>query len=62
MRSDLTKPPQWYVVTRYRIKNGIDPKTGEAFNYMVAVHKYDVTDQMQAILERETQDLERRNG
>lgn len=50
MRSDLTNPPQWYVVTRYRIKDGIDAETGEKTRYMVAQQKYDVTDQMRAIL------------
>lgn len=50
MRSDLTKPPQWFVVTRYRLKDGIDADTGEPTRYMVAQQKYDVSDQMRAIL------------
>ena len=50
MKSELTKPPQWYIVTRYKIVQGIDPKTGKEYAYMVAQRKYDVTDQMEKIL------------
>lgn len=50
VRSDLTKPPQWFVVTRYRIKDGVDTETGEPTRYMVAQQKFDVTEQMRAIL------------
>jgi hypothetical protein len=53
MKSTLTKPPQWFLVTRYRIKDGIDAVTGEKTRYMVAQQKYDVTDQMRAILKAE---------
>lgn len=50
MKSSLTNPPQWYVVTRYTEKRGIDAKTGKEYAYLVASRKYDVTDQMEAIL------------
>ena len=50
VKSDLTKPPRWYVVTRYVEKEGIDAKTGEKRAYIVASKKYDVIEQMEAIL------------
>ena len=53
MKSELTKPPQWYVVTRYTEKRGINTVTGEEYAYLVASKKYDVTDQMEAILAKE---------
>lgn len=53
MKSDLTKPPQWYVVTRYTEKRGIDTVTGKEYAYLVASTKYDVTDQMEVILKAE---------
>jgi hypothetical protein len=39
----------WYVMTRYRTKHGLD-ETGRPVAYYVAQTKYDVTDQMKAIL------------
>jgi hypothetical protein len=45
--SELSR--RWYVVTRYREKNGVDTKTGEPTAYLVASVKYDVTDQMRSI-------------
>ena len=53
LKSDLTKPPRWYVVTRYTVKHGINATTGEKQSYIVASKKYDVTDQMEAILAAE---------
>lgn len=42
---------RWYVVTRFKEhRGGVDAKTGERHDYMVASIKYDVTDQMLAIL------------
>ena len=46
--SDLSK--RWYVMTRYTRKEGIDSKDGKPYAYYVATTKYDVTDQMEAIL------------
>jgi hypothetical protein len=40
----------WYVVTRYRERDGIDLYTGAKTRYLVAQVKHDVTDQMTAIL------------
>ena len=40
----------WYVLTRYRVKDGIDAETGEKNQYIVATTKHDVTEQMEAIL------------
>ena len=40
----------WYVVTRYRVRQGVDAETGEKNHFIVATTKYDVTDQMAAIL------------
>jgi hypothetical protein len=53
MKSSLTTPPQWYIVTRYKEKRGIDAETGKEYAYLVASIKYDVTDQMEAILKAE---------
>jgi hypothetical protein len=53
MKSALTSPPQWYIVTRYTEKRGIDPKSGEEYAYIVASRKYDITEQMEAILKAE---------
>jgi hypothetical protein len=51
VKSTLTDPPRWYVATRYRQKTGgIDVTTGKPASYLVAQTKYDVTDQMEAIL------------
>jgi hypothetical protein len=50
VKSELTKPPRWYVVTRYVEKHGMDVETGEERAYIVASKKYDVTDQMEVIL------------
>jgi hypothetical protein len=38
------------VVTRYTEKQGINTVTGEERSYIVAIKKYDVTDQMNEIL------------
>lgn len=54
MKSTLTKPPQWFVVTRYTLKSGINPLTGEDVSYLAAREKFDVSDQMRAILKSET--------
>ena len=43
---------RWYVVTRYRVKDGLDAQTGQKHQYIVATTKYDVTDQMGAILSK----------
>lgn len=40
----------WYVVTRYRERRGVDAETGEPHAYLVASEKFKVTDQMRAIL------------
>jgi hypothetical protein len=53
VKSILSKDPIWYVVTRYSLKDGIDSETGEKTQYLVAQRKYDVTDQMKAILAKE---------
>lgn len=53
VKSELTKPSRWYVVTRYVEKRGVDAKTGEEKAFIVASKKYDVTDQMTAILDAE---------
>lgn len=50
VRSDLTKPPRWYVVTRYTIRQGLDVKSGEKKEYLLAQIKHDVTDQMETII------------
>jgi hypothetical protein len=54
MKSDLTNPPHWYIVTRYTEKSGINMVTGQESAYIVASKKYDVTDQMEAILAAES--------
>lgn len=41
---------RWFVVTRFRTVENIDPKTGKAHRLTLAATKYDVTDQMTAIL------------
>lgn len=41
---------RWYIVTRYREREGIDVETGEKNAYIVAQRRYDVTEQMAAIL------------
>lgn len=48
--SELTRPPRWYVATRYTFKHDIDAKTGDKHSYIVASKKYDVTDQMETII------------
>lgn len=53
MKSTLTKPARWYVVTKYVQKRGISvfgPNAGQANEYLVAKEKFDVTDQILAIL------------
>ena len=40
----------WYVVTRYKVREGTDAATGEKNQFIVATTKYDVTEQMEAIL------------
>lgn len=52
VKSDLTKPARWYVATQYVVKRGIN-SAGEKHSYIVATRKYDVTDQMEAILKSE---------
>lgn len=54
VESPLTCPSRWFVLTRYVKKDGIDPTTGEQVQYLRAITKYDVTDQMQAILKAKT--------
>ena len=54
MRSDLTDPPRYYVVTRYTEKEGVSvlgKNAGEKTRYLVAQTKYDVTDQVQGLIE-----------
>ena len=54
MRSDLTSPPRYYVVTRYTEKEGISvagANAGEKSRYLVAQTKYDVTEQVEALIE-----------
>jgi len=54
MRSDLTDPPRYYVVTRYSQKEGtavIGANAGERSTYLVAQTKYDVTEQVQGLIE-----------
>jgi hypothetical protein len=41
----------WYVVTRYVMKEGVNAETGEKAGYLRATTKYDVSDQMKAVLE-----------
>jgi len=53
VKSELTKPPRWYVVTRYTVRKGISTVHGEEREYLVASKKYDVTDQMESILAAE---------
>lgn len=50
VESPLTRPSRWFVLTRYVEKEGVDLTTGEKTRYLVAQTKYDVTDQMRAIL------------
>lgn len=38
------------MVTRYREKRGIDTVTGKDVEYLSAIEKHEVTDQMRAIL------------
>ena len=49
LKSNLTKPPRWYVATRY-----IRKVSASGMAYINASKKYDVTDQMEAILKAET--------
>jgi hypothetical protein len=53
VKSELTKPPRWYVATCYRLKSAINADTGEPTQYLVASRKFDVTDQMEVILAAE---------
>lgn len=50
VRSELTTPNRWFVVTRYRIKSGVDVTTQKPTSYITALKKYDVTEQMTIIL------------
>jgi hypothetical protein len=54
VKSTLSEDPIWYVVTRYKLKEGIDAETGEKTQYLMAQTKYDVTDQMKAIIAKES--------
>ncbi len=54
MRSDLSDPPRYYVVTRYREKEGVavaGKNAGEKRRYIVAQTKYDVTEQVQGLID-----------
>ena len=54
MRSDLTNPPRYYVVTRYREKEALSvsgANAGEKCRYLVAQTKYDVTEQVRGLIE-----------
>lgn len=56
MKSTLMKPHSWFVVTRYDIKRAMPvtgPGAGVPGHYLVAREKFDVTDQMTAILKAE---------
>lgn len=57
VKSELTGV-HWYVVTRYSEKRRMDAETGEERAFIVASKKYDVTDQMEAILEAERGSVE----
>jgi hypothetical protein len=53
MKSTLTKPARWYVVTKYVQKRGISvfgSNAGETHEYLIAKEKFDVTDQINAII------------
>lgn len=52
VESPLSRPSRWFVLTKYIEKDGIDPETGAAVKYLRAITKYDVTDQMEAILRK----------
>lgn len=54
LKSTLTKPPRWFVATRYRQKEGTG-LDGVMRRYIVAQRKYDVTDQMERIIAHERQ-------
>ena len=41
----------WYVTTRYRVKDGVSATTGKKMPCLVAQTKYDVTDQILAIID-----------
>ena len=58
VESTLTRPSRWYVVTRYRLKPGIG-LDGKPYRYIVASKKYDVTDQMRAILNAKSRKMKR---
>ena len=62
MKSTLSKKPLWYVVTRYTVKDGINLENGGKTQYLVAHKKYDVTDQMEAILADEKKSLSAKKG
>jgi hypothetical protein len=54
MRSDLTDPPRYYVVTRYTEKEGVSvagANAGKKLRYLVAQMKYDVTEQVQGLID-----------
>lgn len=41
---------RWFLLTKYRKVTGIDPKTGFRKNYLRALEKHDITDQMVTII------------
>ena len=52
-KSELSRPPRWYVVTRYKVKEKVGATTGEKKSFIVASKKYDVTEQIERILKTE---------
>ena len=52
VKSELTKPPRWYVLTRYKEKRGINPATGDDVAYISASEKFDVTDDIGGLIEK----------
>jgi hypothetical protein len=53
VKSTLSAEPLWYVVTRYKLREGVDAETGEKRPYLEAQTKYDVTEQMKEIIKKE---------
>lgn len=41
---------RWFVLTKYRQQTGVDAVTGERKNFLCALKKYDITDQMVEII------------
>lgn len=52
----------WFVVTRYKEKRGIDTESGDETFYLVAQVKHDVTDQMKTILAAHAKKARRRKA